>query len=131
MSRIYSGWALTGAVPIISLTDKDEHKKRPGYVSMQSLIEIMKKRSFEFELQIDDDYRRSKENQKQRFFFTLIQETNFKINKFFRNITKDKKKHNKILNIKGRDFKIQNYYEGISRFDFKDLCDQNLGAEII
>ena len=41
----------------------------------------------------------------------------------------DKKKHNKILNIKGRDFKIQNYYEGISRFDFKDLCDQNLGAE--
>ena len=92
-------------------------------------IEIMKKRSFEFELQIDDDYRRSKENQKQRYFFPLNKEINFKINKFFRTITKDKKKHNKILNIKGRDFKIQNYYEGISRFDFKDLCDQNLGAE--
>ncbi len=38
-------------------------------------------------------------------------------------------KLDKILNIKGRDFKIQNYYEGISRFDFKDLCDRNLGAE--
>ena len=50
-------------------------------------------------------------------------------NKFFRTITKDKIKLDKILNIKGRDFKIQNYYEGMSRFDFKELCDRNLGAE--
>ena len=25
--------------------------------------------------------------------------------------------------------KLKNFYEGISRFDFKELCDQNLGAE--
>ncbi len=92
-------------------------------------IKIMEERSFEHELKIEDDYRKSKENQKQRYFFPLNQETNFKINKFFRTITRDKKKLNKILNIKGRDFEIKNYYEGISRFDFKDLCDQNLGAE--
>ena len=92
-------------------------------------IKIMEKRSFEHELKIEDDYRKSKENQKQRYFFPLNQETNFRINKFFRTITKNKKKLTKILNIKGRDFEIKNYYEGISRFDFKDLCDQNLGAE--
>ena len=92
-------------------------------------IKIMEERSFEHELKIEDDYRKSKENQKQRYFFPLNQETNFKINKFFRIITRDKKKISKTLNIKGRDFEIKNYYEGISRFDFKDLCDQNLGAE--
>ena len=92
-------------------------------------IKIMQEKSVEYELKIEDDYRKSKENQKQRFFFPLNKETNFKINKFFRTISKNKKKLNKILNIKGRNFEIHNYYEGISRFDFKDLCDRNLGAE--
>ena len=92
-------------------------------------IKTMQEKSVEHELKIEDDYRKSKENQKQRFFSPLNKETNFKINKFFRTITKDKKKVNKVLKIKGRDFKIHNYFEGISRFDFKDLCDRNLGAE--
>ena len=92
-------------------------------------IKIMEEKSIEHELIIEDDYRKSKENQKQRYFFPLDQETNFKINKFFRTITKDKKVFTKILNIKGRDFKITNFYEGVSKFDFQELCDQNLGAE--
>ena len=51
------------------------------------------------------------------------------MNKYFRIISKDKKKINKILNIKGRDFYIKEFYEGIVRFTFNELCDQNLGAE--
>ena len=92
-------------------------------------IKIMEKNSIEHELKISDDYRKTSENKLQRYFFPLNQETNFKINKFFRIITRNKKKINKTLNIKGRDFEIHNYFEGISRFDFKDLCDRNLGAE--
>ena len=92
-------------------------------------IKVMEEKSIEHELVIEDDYRKSKENQKQRYFFPLNQETNFKINKFFRTITKNKKISLKILNIKGRDFEINNFYEGISKFDFQELCDQNLGAE--
>ena len=92
-------------------------------------IDIMKKNAINYELKIEDDYRKSEENQKQRFFFPLNQETNFKINKFFRIITKDKKNSPKILNIKGRDFTIQNFYEGICRFSFDELCNTNLGAE--
>ena len=92
-------------------------------------IKIMEEKTTEYELKIEDDYRKSKGNQKQRYFFPLNQETNFKINKFIRIITKDKKKLNKILDIKGRVFEIKNHYEGISEFDFKELCDQNLGAE--
>ena len=92
-------------------------------------IKIMEDKSIEHELQIDDDYRKSKDNKMQRFFFPLNQETNFKINKYFRTITKNKKNMIKTLNIKGRIFKIKNFYEGISRFNFKELCDQNLGSE--
>ena len=92
-------------------------------------IKIMEDKSIEHQLIIEDDYRKINENKKQRYFFPLNQETNFRINKYFRIITKNKKKFNKILNIKGRNFEIKDYYEKISRFDFKDLCDQNLGAE--
>ncbi len=92
-------------------------------------IKIMEDQSIEHELKIEDDYRKSNDNQKQRYFFPLNQETNFKINKFFRTVTKDKKKSSITINVKGREFKIKNFYEGIVRFDFNQLCDQNLGAE--
>ena len=92
-------------------------------------IQIMQEKSIEHELVIEDDYRKNKDNQKQRYFYPLSQETNFKINKFFRIITKNKKLSTKVLNIKGRNFEIKNFYEGISRFNFYELCDQNLGAE--
>ena len=51
------------------------------------------------------------------------------IHKLFRTITKDKKLSVKTLNIKGRKFRIDNFYDGITRFQFDQLCDQNLGAE--
>ena len=92
-------------------------------------IKIMEEKSFEYELKIEDDYRKSNDNQKQRYFYPLNQETNFKINKFFRTITKDKKQSSMTMNVKGRDFKIENFYEGFVRFNFNQLCDQNLGAE--
>ena len=92
-------------------------------------IKIMQQQSVEYELKIDDDYRKSNINKKQRYFYPLNQETNFKINKFFRIITKGKKHTSKMINIKGREFKIENFYEGVARFNFNDLCDRNIGAE--
>ena len=92
-------------------------------------IKIMQEKSIEHELNIDDDYRKSNNNEIQRYFCPLNQETNFKINKFFRTITKDKKHSAITINVKGREFKIENFYEGIMRFNFNELCDQNLGAE--
>ena len=92
-------------------------------------IKIMEEKTVEHELLIEDDYRKTSNNQNNRYFFPLNEETNFKINKFFRIISKDKKKTNKTLNIKGRDFKIKEFYEGVVRFSFEDLCDKNLGAE--
>ena len=92
-------------------------------------IEIMKKMTIEHELIIEDDYRKSKDNRSDRYFFPLNQETNFKMNKFFRIISKDKKKTDMVLNIKGRNFHINKYYQGVVRFNFNELCNKNLGAE--
>tara|TARA_B100000683_G_scaffold35369_1_gene30943 strand:- start:281 stop:685 length:405 start_codon:yes stop_codon:yes gene_type:complete len=51
------------------------------------------------------------------------------MNKFFRIISKDRKKTIQSLNIKGRDFLIEEFHEGVIRFKFDELCDKNLGAE--
>ena len=92
-------------------------------------IEIMKKKTNEHQLIIDDDYRKSKENQNNRYFFPLNQENNFNMNKFFRIISKEKKKTTQNLDIKGRKILIKEFYEGVVRFQFEELCDKNLGAE--
>jgi|TARA_B100000787_G_scaffold98786_1_gene72847 cell division protein ZapE len=92
-------------------------------------IKIMKKKCYEQALSIKQDYRKSQKKNNDRYLYPLNEETSFKINKFFRKLTKDKDKYEKILLVKGRRFIIKNYYEGIVRFDFNNLCDKNLGAE--
>ena len=91
-------------------------------------IKILRDNSYENELIIQEDYRKDQKNFK-RFFFPLNQSTNFKLNKFFREITKGKNQTLKILNVKGRKLKFKNFYEGIFKLNFDKLFDQNLGAE--
>ena len=92
-------------------------------------INKMSKMCNEVELIIDEDYRKSPSNILDRFFYPLNEETNFKINKIFRKLTKNKKQSSKSLKIKGRTFVIKNYFERIVKFDFDYLCNQNIGAE--
>ena len=92
-------------------------------------IKVIKNNCFQQKLSIEADYRKSQSNKNERFLFPLNEATNFKVNKYFRQITKNIPIKEKILTIKGRKFNIKNYYNGISRFDFKDLCAKNVGAE--
>ena len=92
-------------------------------------IKIMKNKCYQQILNIEEDYRKSQNNKNERFLFPLNETTNFKVNKYFRQITKNIAIKEKVLDIKGRKFNIKNYYDGISRFDFKDLCAKNIGAE--
>ena len=92
-------------------------------------IKILKLNSYEKELLIEDDYRTSKNENLKRFLSPINQSTNFMFNKFFRKTTKNKNKTIKTLEIKGRKLEIKNFYEGVARFDFKELCDKNLGSE--
>ena len=59
----------------------------------------------------------------------MNQSTNFKFNKFFRMITKNKNHTLKTLEIKGRKLKLSNFYDGISKFNFSELFNKNLGSE--
>ena len=92
-------------------------------------IKVMKDKCYQQKLNIEEDYRKSRINKNERFLFPLNETTNFKVNKYFRQITKNITIKEKVLTIKGRKFNIKNYYDGISRFDFKDLCAKNIGAE--
>ena len=92
-------------------------------------INLIKKKSVQKELFLEDDYRTQNQDNNQRIFYPLNENTLFKINQKFRIFSKNLKKEEKSINTKGRVLKINNYYNGLARFNFKDLCDQNLGAE--
>ena len=92
-------------------------------------IKILESNSHEKELLIKDDYRSSKSNNLERYLFPINQANNFRFNKFFRKITKNKKKDIKSLNVKGRKIIMDNFYGGIVKFNFDELCDRNLGSE--
>ena len=92
-------------------------------------IKIMKKKCVEQILTIKEDYRKSQNKNNDNYLFPLNEITSFKINKLFRQLTKNKIKKEKILSIRGRKFNIKNYYDGVVRFNFNDLCNKNIGAE--
>ena len=92
-------------------------------------IDMIKKKSIQKELYLEEDYRTQIVDINQRIFYPLNEKTLFKINQKFRILTKNLQKSSKSINTKGRVFKISNYYNGLARFNFKELCDQNLGAE--
>ncbi len=92
-------------------------------------LKVIENNSYEKELLIDDDYRSRNNKNFERFLFPISQSTNFKFNKFFRKLTKNKNKSKKILDIKGRKLEIDNFYDNIIKFDFNELCDRNLGSE--
>ena len=92
-------------------------------------ISIIENFSIQKELQIKDDYRTKNNDKLQQIFFPLNEKTSFRINQKFREFTRNIKKESKIVTTKGRNFVINNFYSGIARFKFKDLCDNKLGAE--
>ncbi|MDC1138233.1 cell division protein ZapE [Candidatus Pelagibacter sp.] len=92
-------------------------------------INVMKNKCYQQKLSIEEDYRKLQRNNNERFLYPLNETNNFKVNKYFRKITKNIKIKEKVLTIKGRKFNIKKFYDGIARFDFKDLCAKNIGAE--
>jgi len=92
-------------------------------------IKILENYCFQKELLIDEDYRSSKNVNLERFLSPIDKSTNFIFNKYFRKVTKNKKKTLKILEIKGRQLRLENFYDGIVKFNFDELFNKNLGSE--
>jgi cell division protein ZapE len=92
-------------------------------------IKILENNCYEKELLIKEDYRSSKNLDLERFVSPINKSSNFIFNKFFRKITRNKNKTSKILEIKGRSFVIENFYDKVVKFEFEELCNRNLGSE--
>ena len=92
-------------------------------------IKILEKNCYKKELLITEDYRLSKNINFERFLSPIDKSTNFTFNKYFRKLTKNKNHTPKIIEIKGRKLKLDNFYDRIIKFNFDDLCNRNLGAE--
>ena len=92
-------------------------------------IQVLENNSDEKELLIEEDYRSNNKNKLERFLSPKDQSINFRFNKYFRQVTKNKKKTLKILEVKGRNLELKNFYERIIKFDFDELCNRNLGSE--
>ena len=92
-------------------------------------IKILENNSYEKELSIKEDYRSSNNISLERFLYPIDKSSNFKFNKFFRKITKNKNKTLKTLEIKGRKIVLENFYDKVAKFEFEELCNKNLGSE--
>ena len=92
-------------------------------------IKILENSCYQKVLSIDEDYRLSKNGNLERFLSPIDKTTNFAFNKYFRKITKGRKKTSKILVIKGRSLALENFYDKVVKFEFEELCDRNLGSE--
>ena len=92
-------------------------------------IKIIQNNLHIFELKGNLDFRKKDITRINRFFSPNNSANQFKINQIFHTLTKNRKKINKNLIVKGRKFELKNFYDGIARFDFNELCDKNIGAE--
>ena len=116
---------------LISSNIKIEELYKDGLQREQFIpfIKIIEKFCVEHQLEINQDYRKSEISKLERFFSPLNDENTFYVNQIFRKITKEKKISKVKLKIKGRSFIINSFFEGIARFEFRDLCEVNFGAE--
>ncbi len=116
---------------LISSNTKVEDLYKDGLQREQftPFIKIIKKHSIEKELLLNEDYRKINSKKLQRAFFPISEKTTFVINQYFRELTKNKKKNRLKVETKGRFFYIDEFYEGIARFQFNELCYKKLAAE--
>ena len=85
-------------------------------------IELIKKKSKIFELDTGKDYRKLNLNNDEVYFSPINLATSHKINDLYLKLTKNSKKIDKIVNVKGRDVVIKRLSKGVSRFYFDETC---------
>ena len=116
---------------LISSNTKIENLYKDGLQRDQFLpfINTIKFFSEEHELIVNQDYRKSEISKLERFFYPLNNQVLFQAGSIFREITKGKTNKPQEIAVKGRNFLIKNYFEGLARFNFNDICGEPRGAE--
>jgi cell division protein ZapE len=131
LGKLFEGIFKQNIKVLISSNIKINNLYKDGLQREQFIpfINIISKFCVEHELVIDNDYRKSGISKLERFFYPINDQTFFQTSSIFREISKGKMNKPQKIFIKGRNFVIQNYFEGLARFDFNDLCGVSIGAE--
>ena len=131
LGKLFETIFIEGIKVMITSNTKIDDLYKEGLQREQFLpfISIINKNSIQKELALEGDYRKLGSNKLERAFYPINKKNTFQINQLFRELTKNKKRSNAKLNIKGREFLIPIFYEGIARFNFNELCNINIGAE--
>ncbi len=131
LGKLFSRIFEEGIKIIISSNTQINNLYKDGLQREQFLpfISVIKKFSIEAKLTIKSDYRKKGINKLKRYLYPLNESTFFKFNQFIHKFTKGKKMETKKITVKGRDFQIKNFFEGLAIFSFRELCAKNLGSE--
>jgi cell division protein ZapE len=108
---------------------KDLYKDGLQRDQFMPFINIIIRFCKEHELVVNQDYRKSGISKLERFFHPISDQTFFQVSSIYREISKEKINKPKNIFIKERNFIIKNYFEGLARFNFNDLCGVPIGAE--
>ncbi|MDX1950493.1 MAG: cell division protein ZapE, partial [Rickettsiales bacterium] len=93
-------------------------------------IDLFKQRMEIFEIESITDYRLQHiKNLSQTYFFPLGKDADKFIENAFFELTGSHNSHKSIIEVKGRKIEIPKTSGDVAEFDFRDLCDKNLGAE--
>ena len=131
LGRLFKSMFRENIKILITSNTKIDELYKDGLQREQFLpfIKIIQKYSIEMELNVGEDYRKLGVNTPNRFFYPSNTESSFKFNQIFRKLTKTKKPSIKKVFVKGREYKIVNYFEKVAKFKFNNLFELNLGAE--
>jgi len=92
-------------------------------------IDILKKKTLIFEISTGIDFRLLFLKNKKKFFSPITEETKKIFNETFKKLIGNKETKKLILEIKKRSFTVNEYSSKAAKFNFNDLCGQNIGSE--
>jgi len=116
---------------IMTSNTKPDELYKDGLQREQFLpfINILKKKTLIFELSTGIDYRLLFLKNKRKFFSPITEETKKIFNEIFKKFIGNKETEKLILEVKKRKFTVNEYSSKAAKFNFKDLCGQNIGSE--
>jgi len=116
---------------IMTSNSKPDELYKDGLQREQFLpfIDVLKEKTLIFELSTGIDYRLFFLKNKRKFFSPITEETKKIFNETFKKFIGNKETEKLILKIKKRKFTVNEYSSKAAKFNFKDLCGQNIGSE--
>ncbi len=132
LRRIFSYIFKKGVVVVFTSNLKPENLYKDGLqrdLFLKFVDKTLKKHCQIINLDSDIDYRENFLHKvRKHYFYPANKENNKKILNIFSHLSHNKKPYQDKIKVLGRDLIIKKAYENIALFNFKELCQENLGV---